>query len=328
MSKDYRPPKEQRTIKRGDCKNGLLFWTYSKHKVPNGEDWVSLEVFQGRLSKEKKRVRKDFRPPENLRTLKHGDINEDGKLFAGYFRDTYPNGERWITKKEFEDKKKERNAKNKKKRKTDNNWKQADRKKKREWFKNKYQTDESFRKNQIKQAKKWASNNPEKLKQKHKIEWEKIKSTPYLHAKKKLKGQKYSSEKWKNDLEFRKKHYKYQAEKAKNDPQYKMQRVLRQRIRFAIKAVNAKKKTRLNESLGCTPQFLVAYLEVRFKDGMTWQNHGKLWHLDHVKPLASFDLTKKSEQLLANHYTNLCPMWAHENQSKGKRIMAQQMLAI
>ena len=58
---------------------------------------------------------------------------------------------------------------------------------------------------------------------------------------------------------------------------------------------------------------------------MTWDNHGpydknrKTWHIDHVLPLASFDLTKKEELLKACHYMNLQPKLAIDNIKKGSK---------
>jgi hypothetical protein len=70
--------------------------------------------------------------------------------------------------------------------------------------------------------------------------------------------------------------------------------------------------------LGCTIKELVAHLEGQFLPGMTWKNwsrHG--WHIDHIEPLCSFDLTDRAQVLRACHYTNLRPMWAIENLRKG-----------
>jgi hypothetical protein len=51
---------------------------------------------------------------------------------------------------------------------------------------------------------------------------------------------------------------------------------------------------------------------------MSWSNWGKFgWHIDHIRPCASFDLSKKSEQLKCFNYSNLQPLWAVENLKKG-----------
>ena len=53
---------------------------------------------------------------------------------------------------------------------------------------------------------------------------------------------------------------------------------------------------------------------------MNWNNHGE-WHLDHIKPCASFDLKCPVQQLACFNYNNLQPLWASENMSKGAKIL-------
>ncbi len=65
-------------------------------------------------------------------------------------------------------------------------------------------------------------------------------------------------------------------------------------------------------------RFLWIYLEKKYKKGMTRDNYGD-WHVDHIKPCASFDLTDAKQQMLCFHYTNLQPLWAKENLQKGKK---------
>jgi hypothetical protein len=65
---------------------------------------------------------------------------------------------------------------------------------------------------------------------------------------------------------------------------------------------------------------LKLYLESKFQPGMSWDNWGRTgWHIDHIKPLALFNLSDRKQFLEACHYTNLQPLWAKDNLSKGDR---------
>jgi len=68
--------------------------------------------------------------------------------------------------------------------------------------------------------------------------------------------------------------------------------------------------------VGCPVGFLRSYIEGKFKKGMTWENYGE-WHVDHIRPCASFDLNDKEQVLQCFNWRNLQPMWASENISKG-----------
>lgn len=58
-----------------------------------------------------------------------------------------------------------------------------------------------------------------------------------------------------------------------------------------------------------------------FTNGMTWDNYGQ-WHVDHIRPCALYDLTKEDQQMACFHYTNLQPLWAKDNMSKGVKVCA------
>ena len=74
----------------------------------------------------------------------------------------------------------------------------------------------------------------------------------------------------------------------------------------------------------CSISYLMGYLEAKFTDGMTWENHGK-WHIDHIKPCCKFNLLDKNEQIKCFHYTNLQPLWAKDNLSKGGKFNEKKL---
>ena len=113
---------------------------------------------------------------------------------------------------------------------------------------------------------------------------------------------------------------KRKKERLKCDVNYKLQEILRNRLRNAIK--KNKKVGSAVKDLGCSVEELKCYLESKFQLGMSWENHGLYgWHIDHIKPLASFDLMDRKQFLEACHYTNLQPLWAKDNIIKGDKIV-------
>ena len=111
---------------------------------------------------------------------------------------------------------------------------------------------------------------------------------------------------------------KYFKNKYKTDINRRLSQAARSRINKALSG--SYKWHGTIESLGCSPKELKKHLENQFTEGMTWDNYGlKGWHMDHITPLDSFDLKDEQEYLEACHYTNLQPLWAIDNLSKGNR---------
>lgn len=108
----------------------------------------------------------------------------------------------------------------------------------------------------------------------------------------------------------------YIKKRNKDDLDYKLRNNLRSRVRAALKYQSASKDLGTAKLVGCTMARLRAHLERQFADGMTWNNYGD-WHIDHIKPCVAFDLTDPEQQRECFHYTNMQPLWASENQSKG-----------
>lgn len=114
----------------------------------------------------------------------------------------------------------------------------------------------------------------------------------------------------------------YMRTRRKNDLNFKIRHYCGQRLRNALKQ-NQKKGSTL-DYLGCSIEQLRQHLESKFKPGMTWETWGKYgWHIDHIIPLANFDLTDEYELRIACHYTNLQPLWAKENNQKKKLYLTE-----
>jgi len=171
----------------------------------------------------------------------------------------------------------------------------------------------------------YCEHNKDKLKDYQKKYKEKNKVI--LKEKQKIYAKKYREEN--KQIIKEKKKLKFQREKEKINHQnrvryseninYKLKCRLRHRLRMALKG-NFKSGSAVDD-LGCSIPELKVYLESKFQTGMTWDNWSDVgWHIDHIKPLASFDLTDRKQFLEACHYTNLQPLWSDENLSKGKKL--------
>jgi hypothetical protein len=120
---------------------------------------------------------------------------------------------------------------------------------------------------------------------------------------------------------------KYAAMKDKRDDVYWVKSKLKSGIHRIYRKIKGKKELRTIELLGCTVAQAKTHIEKQFKKGMTWANHGTAWEIDHIIPLAAFDLTRKDQQLLANHFTNLRPEWKALNRLKSDNITVTHQLA-
>ena len=121
---------------------------------------------------------------------------------------------------------------------------------------------------------------------------------------------------WYAKPENRAKQANYKRRRHQTDPQFRLANILRARLYIALKGID--KSARTLELLGCSIEHLTHHLESKFLPGMSWENHGE-WHVDHIRPLASFDLSDPHQQRQACHWTNLQPLWASDNIIKGAK---------
>jgi len=113
--------------------------------------------------------------------------------------------------------------------------------------------------------------------------------------------------------------------KMNSDPVRHLRQAIRCRLsKFMKRYASGVKVSGSNlQYLGCSAEDACIYIEQQFKNGMMWNNHGmKGWHIDHVIPLIAFNLTDEDQRRKAFHYTNLQPLWAHDNLVKNDKILS------
>jgi len=109
---------------------------------------------------------------------------------------------------------------------------------------------------------------------------------------------------------------KKQQERLRNDPLYAIVRRLRGRLWHALRG--SIKAASTFDLVGCSPSELMRHIEAHFVDGMSWSNRSE-WHIDHIRPCDSYDMSKEDQQRKCFHYTNLRPLWRTDNLRKGKK---------
>jgi hypothetical protein len=100
--------------------------------------------------------------------------------------------------------------------------------------------------------------------------------------------------------------------------------LLRMRVSDRLKNYSKNNRKHTMEYVGCTIDELRSYLEKQFTNNMSWENKGE-WHIDHIRPCASFNLDNEIERHMCFHYTNLQPLWASENISKGSKYVDESL---
>jgi len=110
----------------------------------------------------------------------------------------------------------------------------------------------------------------------------------------------------------------YKVNKMNTDIAFKFERRLRSRLYSAFVSKTQVKKQRTLKYVGCTSDFFKKWMEFQLYDGMTLENYGE-WHIDHIRPCSSFDLTNAEEQKKCFYYKNLQPLWAKDNLVKSDK---------
>jgi len=105
----------------------------------------------------------------------------------------------------------------------------------------------------------------------------------------------------------------------KEDIGYRLFNNLAKRACKTLKSKGIIREDKHSELIGCNKDELVIHLSNNFQDNMSLNNYG-LWELDHIKPIASFDLTNENELKKCFNYKNIQPLWKEDNNQKSDNI--------
>lgn len=180
---------------------------------------------------------------------------------------------------------------------------------------------------------------PEEKKARNRAAWARRKSDPvkYEKFKEKLKQWKKTERGKAAARDYAKKNKKrfsdykntYRRRRQKKDPVFRAKNNLRKRFRELMRSVRGGGTPRISQLLGCSTKHLANHLESQFTKGMSWENYGVYWHVDHIIPVAAFDHKDSKQVAMCWHWTNLQPLRAEENIRKGcQLIYPQQQLLI
>jgi hypothetical protein len=234
---------------------------------------------------------------------KKGDLGKDGRIFWEYSKHKKKDGQLGISEIWLEEEKFKKRQELKLKR-------EANR-----YQKNKEEITRkrNFPENK-ERARKYMDWYRKEYREKVKISKSKWAKKPHAKERKRIKMYEY-----RRRLEVKKRVNKYFKERRVSDPQFGISLRVRSRITSALRLSSIRKSHKTRDLIGCSYAFLKKHIEKQFCDGMSWDKPNS-FHIDHIRPLASFDLTDPKQLKDACHWTNLQPLYPQENLSKGAKI--------
>lgn len=171
-------------------------------------------------------------------------------------------------------------------------------------------------------SRKWRNKNPEKARQSD-MRWKKENSEQHRDNSRRWREENpervlENLRRWRKENPER---YRYNARRWQHQqrilPEYRILCYMRNRLCALLKRGKSEATVDL---LGCNIGELKSWLSGWFEPGMTWENYGPVWHVDHHFPCDSFDLSRLDDQRRCFHYLNLRPLFAPKNLSKGAKL--------
>tara|TARA_Y100000593_G_scaffold57876_1_gene107603 strand:- start:1256 stop:1930 length:675 start_codon:yes stop_codon:yes gene_type:complete len=162
-------------------------------------------------------------------------------------------------------------------------------------------------------VKKYQQENRERTKQYNKERSKQYYSRPEVKERKRA----YNKEYYRRP-EVRKRNNQRRRERYNSDPAFRLKSNISHYVNEALRVRGKTKGGSTFDHLPYTPQDLKEHIEKQFDEHMTWENHGSYWHVDHIRPHASFNYDSLTHPDFQKCWAleNLRPLEATKNRRK------------
>lgn len=109
----------------------------------------------------------------------------------------------------------------------------------------------------------------------------------------------------------------YNRDLRVKDPMFAIKKSIRNRLWEILSGQHTEKDKKFIEYIGCSLDKLKEHIETQFKSGMSWDNYGKEWHIDHILPISN--ARNEQQVYILSNYRNLRPLFKNDNLKKNNR---------
>lgn len=113
--------------------------------------------------------------------------------------------------------------------------------------------------------------------------------------------------------------------RMKTQPEFRLKLAVRAYLYSHLGRKRKADGSRFRKLIGCTAAELKAHIERQFEPWMNWGLYGLgegKFVIDHIRPIASFNLLDEAQLMLCFHFTNLRPLAWRENMLKSDKLLS------
>lgn len=122
----------------------------------------------------------------------------------------------------------------------------------------------------------------------------------------------------------RKAAYEGHVKRCEQNSSLKITASVRGKLSVALRRDRSYWSKSVEAIVGCGFDDFINHIESQFSDGMSWENYGRRgWHIDHIRPCISFDLSDESQFFECFNFKNCQPLWWRDNLKKRAKWITQ-----